>query len=123
MVIHDTRSEGGCASAVRSLGIPTAMQTAPYPEADQEFQIVGQSCDRTHSQAKGNLSERHEFRRVDNSIWRYSKTSCALFRRCGGMLTRPLASSDRSRRCCYATLPFKRHELRLYSAHCVRTKA
>ena len=28
-----------------------------------------------------------------------SKTSCTLFRRCGGMLTRPLASSDRSRRC------------------------
>ena len=52
-----------------------------------------------------------------------SKTSCALFRRCGGMLTRPLASSGRSRRCRYATLPFKRHEQRLYSAHCVRTKA
>src|SRR5262249_60160418 len=70
MVIHDTRSEGVCAFAVRSLGIPTAMQTAPYPEADPEFQIVGQSCDRTHSQAKGNLAERYEFRRVDNSIWR-----------------------------------------------------
>jgi hypothetical protein len=67
MDIHDTRSEGVCASAVRSLGIPTAMQTAPYPGADPEFQIVGQSRDRTHSQAKGNLSER---RRVDNSIWR-----------------------------------------------------
>ena len=53
--------EGVCAFAVSSLGIPTAMQTAPYPEADPEFQIVGQS-------------------------------SCALFRRCGGMLTtRPLA--------------------------------
>jgi hypothetical protein len=46
------------------------MQTAPYPEADPEFQIVGQTRDRTHSQAKGNLSERYEFRRVDNSIWR-----------------------------------------------------
>jgi hypothetical protein len=45
------------------------MQTAPYPEADPEFQIVGQSRDRTRSQAKGNLSERYEFRRVDNSIW------------------------------------------------------
>jgi hypothetical protein len=46
------------------------MQTAPYPEADPEFQIVGQFRDPTHSQAKGNLSERYEFRRVDNSIWR-----------------------------------------------------
>jgi len=39
------------------------------------------------------------------------------------MLTRPLASSDRSRRCWYATSQSKRHEQRLYSAHCVRTKA
>src|SRR6516225_6877353 len=41
MGIHDTRSEGVCASAVRSLGIPTAMQTAPYPEAEHACKLIG----------------------------------------------------------------------------------
>jgi signal transduction protein with GAF and PtsI domain len=90
---------GVCAFAVRILGIPTAMQTAPYLEADPEFQIVGQSRNRTHSQPKGNLSERYEFRRVDNSIWRQLQEVLRTIQDVREYLTRPLASSDRSR-CC-----------------------
>jgi hypothetical protein len=72
---------------------------APYLEADPEFQIVGQSRNRTHSQPKGNLSERYEFRRVDNSIWRQLQEVLRTIQDVREYLTRPLASSDRSR-CC-----------------------
>jgi hypothetical protein len=100
MVIHGTRSEGGLRLRGSHLGHPNChANCAPYLEADPEFQIVGQSRNRTHSQPKGNLSERYEFRRVDNSIWRQLQEVLRTIQDVREYLTRPLASSDRSR-CC-----------------------
>jgi hypothetical protein len=57
----------GLRLAIRSFWHPNCHTNCAISRSRSQFQIVGRSRDR---KAKGTLSERYEFRRVDNSIWR-----------------------------------------------------